>query len=279
MKNAKKHVALVCPGGPITRNLADKIVEIAAKHTGDIIQLHFHNQCFEIAGHFAGTDRVRSEAFLQVANDPKYDAVWFARGGYGACRLEDIIFDQLNESARRKIYLGYSDAGVLLGRLYKEKIGRPVHGPMPTDLSRERGEAAINRVLDFFADQERAGIEGSIQSGTQNAAFNITVLSHLIGTPSMPDLGDHVVMLEDVSEYLYSIDRSLFTIMTNVAMKSVAGIKLGRISDIPKNDRDFGQSEQEIVKYWCDRTDTPFLGLADIGHDSDNKLVPFGPAI
>ena len=277
MKNAKKHVALVCPGGPITRILAEKIVEIAAEHCGSDLQLHFHNQCFENSGHFAGTDATRSDAFLEVANDPQYDAIWFARGGYGACRLNDSVFGDLNESAREKTYLGYSDTGVLLARLYGQKIGKPVHGPMATDQPRDAGETAIKRALDFLCGRDTDGIESSIRPGTQNVAFNITVLSHMVSAPWMPDLSGHVVMLEDVAEYLYGIDRSLFTIMSSPSLQTVAGIKLGRISDIPKNDRDFGQTEQEIVQYWCARAGIPYLGRADIGHDSDNKIVPFGP--
>ncbi len=277
MKNAKKHVALVCPGGPITRNLADKIVEITADHCGTDLQLHFHNQCFEIAGHFAGTDAMRSDAFLQVANDPKYDAVWFARGGYGACRLDDAVFDKLNESAHQKTYLGYSDTGFLLARLYGQKTGLAVHGPMPTDQPRDGGDVAIKRSLDFLTRRNTDVVESSIRSGAQYAAFNITVLSHLVSAPWMPDLSGHVVMLEDVAEYLYGIDRSMFTIMSSPSLQTVAGIKLGRVSDVPKNDREFGQSEEEIIQYWCARAGVPYLGRADIGHDSDNKVVPFGP--
>ena len=49
-----------------------------------------------------------------------------------------------------------------------------------------------------------------------------------------------------------------------------------RVSDIPENDRPFGQSEEEIVKDWCGRIGIPYLGRADIGHDAQNKIVPFG---
>ncbi len=276
MTDAKKHVALVCPGGPITRDLADKVVEIAAAHSGEQVQLHFHDQCFKTAGHFAGTDSERSAAFLEVANDPKYDVVWFARGGYGACRLNGALFDKLNDHARQKTYLGYSDAGMLLGRLYKEGIGRPVHGPMPTDMTRKDGEYAIGRALDYLTDGDINTLEPTVLSNKKLASFNITVLSHMISTPWMPDLTDHIVMLEDISEYLYRIDRAMFTIMNAPAMRSAGGIKLGRISDIPENDRPFGQTAEEIVQDWCERSSVPYLGRADIGHDADNKIVPFG---
>ena len=107
-------------------------------------------------------------------------------------------------------------------------------------------------------------------------AFNITILSQLLGTPLQPDLTGHVIMLEDVSEYLYRIDRALFHITSNPAVRKAAGIRLGRCSDIPDNDPDFGQDEEQIVRYWCDRSGIAYLGRADIGHDAENKIVPFG---
>lgn len=276
MANAAQHIALICPGGPIGPALADEVREIAAAHCGSGAALHFHPQCFLEAGHFAGSDAERSAAFLDVANSDKYDAVWFARGGYGACRLDDSLFGKLGDAARRKTYFGYSDAGFLMARLYREGIGRQVHGPMATDLPRENGEAAIRRALDFLVGGDQSGLEPTAATGGQVAAFNITVLAHLAGSDWMPDLSGHVVMLEDVAEYLYATDRNMFAIMSDKGVRQAAGVMLGRLADVPENDRPFGQSDEEICQYWCDRAGVPYLGRADIGHDAANKIVPFG---
>jgi len=276
MENAIKHIALVCPGGPITRELATKVTDIAAARFGADLSLHFHAQCFLAHGHFAGTDAMRSAAFLEVANDRAFDAVWFARGGYGACRLDDALFAKLNDHARKKTYLGYSDTGMLLARLYREKIGHPVHGPMPADLPREGGDAAITRVLDWFVNRDPAALEPTAKSGKKIIAFNITTLSHMIGAPWAPDLSGHIIMLEDIGEYLYRIDRAMFTIVSSPNIQKAAGIMLGRLSEVPQNDRAFGASEEEIAQYWCNRAGIAYLGRADIGHDCENKIVPFG---
>ena len=271
-----KHIALVCPGARITPELAQQVAEIAAGRHGEKVDLFFHPQCFLDAGHFAGADAERSAAFLEVANDPKYSAIWFARGGYGACRLEENIFSKLNDAAHKKTYLGYSDSGMLLARLYKENIGSVAHGPMPSDLPRANGESAIVRALDYLVTNDSNTLELNVGAGAKTIAFNITVLSHLIGTTAMPDLSGHAIMLEDVSEYLYAIDRSMFTITSDPGVRQAAGIMLGRISDVPENDRPFGADEVEIAQYWCARARISYLGRADIGHDAANKVVPFG---
>ncbi len=274
MTASKRTIALVCPGGPITRDLAKELGEIAADHCGNAVELRFHEQCFLEAGHFAGTDDERSAAFLEVANDPHYDAVWFARGGYGAGRLDDALYAKLNDAARGKTYFGYSDAGVILACLDALGIGKSVHGPMATDLVRVDGHAAMRRALDFLVFDRTDGVEQAAMRA-RCMAFNITVLAHFIGLDGTPDFSGRVVMLEDVGEYLYRIDRAMQAIVTSPKMKDAAGVMLGRVSEAPENDRPFGAEPEEIARYWCERAGVPYLGRADIGHDSDNKIVPF----
>jgi muramoyltetrapeptide carboxypeptidase len=79
-----------------------------------------------------------------------------------------------------------------------------------------------------------------------------------------------------VSEYLYRIDRALFHITSSPMIRKVRGIKLGRVSNVPENDKPFGASAEEMVRFWCARADIPYMGRADIGHDVENKVVPFG---
>ena len=125
------------------------------------IALHFHEQCFASDGHFAGPDDQRLAAFLECANDPAFDAVWFARGGYGACRIAEDVVAKLDHAAQDKVFLGYSDAGYLLGALYRARIGQPVHAPMPNDIRREGGEAAVRRALGYLRG-DRSGLGPSL---------------------------------------------------------------------------------------------------------------------
>ena len=266
-------IAICAPSTPITVAVAERVTALAADEFPGL-ELHFHPQCFLSDGHFAGADAARCDALVDCASNPAFDAVWFARGGYGAVRIAEAALARLGATAGGKRYLGYSDGGTLLGGLYRGGIGQAVHAPMPNDIRRENGEAAVRRALAWL-DGDDGGLEASL-GGLPAVAFNLTTLAMLCGTPLMPDLAGHVVMLEEVSEHLYAVDRLFFHLTAHLG--GVAGIRLGRIGDVPENDREFGASAEEIARDWCARREIPFLGDADIGHDADNKIVPFGLA-
>ncbi len=272
MREGIVRIGVVAPASRIDVSVADRVAALGRRlypdHSPEIV---FHPQCFLSSGHFAGDDEARARAFLEVANDDSFDALWFARGGYGACRLGEPLLPALTAAAREKTYLGYSDAGFLLAGLYRQGFPGVTHGPMPADINRPGGETAVARALAFLVD----GAADRPESAPA-AAFNITILSHLLGTPFEPDLSGHVLMLEEVSEHLYAIDRALFHLTSTPSIRRVAGIKLGRCSDIPPNQPDFGQNAEEIARHWCAVSGIPYLGRADIGHDIDNKVVPFG---
>jgi muramoyltetrapeptide carboxypeptidase len=270
------HIAVCAPSTPFTRDDAVRVEALVAQVPG--LSIAFHDQCFASEGHFAGSDALRLAAFVECANDPAVDAVWFARGGYGAGRIAQDAMGRLGAAARGKTYLGYSDGGVLLAALYRAGIGRPVHAPMPVDLRRAGGAAAVRRVLDWLAGDPQ-GLEPSLVSEARPVvAFNLMTLAMIMGTPVMPDLVGHVVMVEEVSEHDYAVDRLLFHVTAGLQQAGAAGLRIGRVSQVPENDRPFGLSVDQMVRHWCDRTGLAFLGRADIGHDADNRIVPFGVA-
>ncbi|NIQ94200.1 MAG: LD-carboxypeptidase, partial [Desulfuromonadales bacterium] len=65
-------------------SVAERVKHVAGSFDQRAVDLHFHPQCFLASGHFAGDDAARRQAFLDIANDAGFDALWFARGGYGS---------------------------------------------------------------------------------------------------------------------------------------------------------------------------------------------------
>jgi muramoyltetrapeptide carboxypeptidase len=263
-------IAVVAPSCTLKREAAEAVSAIVAAR-GDC-ELVIHPQCFLSDGHFAGPDEARLAALREVMMDASVDAVWFARGGYGSNRIAEAALADLPGAALAKRYLGYSDAGFLHAGFHKAGLN-VAWGPMPQDMLREGGEAAIHRALDWIVRRDPCALEPALDGPAM--AFNLTVLSNLLGTPLEPDFTGVDLLIEDVGEHLYRIDRSMFHVTVSPAIRKVRRLRLGRVGDILPNDPDFGGDESAIVELWCARSGIPFGGRADIGHDARNRVVPF----
>lgn len=263
-------IAVVAPSCTLDRDAARRVEAIVAAR-GDA-ELIVHPQCFEHEGHFAGSDAVRLAALREVMADPAIDALWFARGGYGSNRIAEAALADLPPAARAKAYLGYSDAGFLLAGFHQAGLA-VAHGPMVQDIRRPGGEAAVARSLDWLIRRDPAALEPGLDGPAM--AFNLTVLSHLLGTPLEPDFSGVDLLIEDVGEHLYRIDRAMFHVTSSPAIRGVRRIRLGRVSNVLANDPVWIGDAPAIVADWCARSSIPFGGEADIGHDSANRIVPF----
>jgi muramoyltetrapeptide carboxypeptidase len=263
-------IAVVAPSCTLKRDAAEA-VEAMAVERGDC-ELVIHPQCFLSDGHFAGPDEARLSALREVMADPSTDAVWFARGGYGSNRIAQAAIADMPEAARGKAYMGYSDAGFLLAAFHKAGL-EVAWGPMPQDIMRDGGAAAVTRALDWLVRRDASAAEAELRGPAM--AFNLTVLSNLLGTPLEPDFTGVELLIEEVSEHLYSTDRSMFHLTSSPGIRKVVRLRLGRVGDILPNDVEFGSDEEAIVRDWCRRSGIPYGGRADIGHDAGNKVVPF----
>jgi muramoyltetrapeptide carboxypeptidase len=131
----------------------------------------------------------------------------------------------------------------------------------------------VNRALDWLVRRDASALEPELQPPAM--AFNLTILSNVIGTALEPDFYGVDLLVEDLSEQLYRIDRTMFHVTANENVRQVARLRLGRVSDILPNNPDFGRDEVSIVEDWCRRSGIIYGGRADIGHDAQNRVVPF----
>ena len=264
-------IAVVAPSNALKPEVPERVQAIASGR-GDC-EVVFHPQCFLSHGHFAGSDSQRLEALVEVMADPGFDAVWFARGGYGSNRIAEAAVDAIPGAARSKLFMGYSDTGFLLAAFHKAGL-KVAHGPMPQDVLRDGGDAAVGRALDWLVRRDEASLDSKLRAPAM--AFNLTVLSMLLGTVLEPGFEGIELLIEEVSEHHYSIDRLMFHVTASPNVRRVARVRLGRASDIPTNEPAFGADEQAIVAHWCEKAGIELGPPADIGHDSSNKVVPFG---
>ena len=274
MTLATFRIGVVAPAGRFSKVSAERAQGLATLRPGRPIELVFHPQCFHRSGHFAGTDAERARAVVETGNDAAIDAVWFARGGYGSNRIAEAAVSGLSDAALKKPWLGYSDMGFILGALFNAGATNSAHGPMVTDGARYKGAEPVMRALDWLVEGKAEACEPEALKAA-SLAFNLSVLTAMLGTPLEPDFTGRVLMLEEVSEHHYRIDRMMFQLTSTPSVRRASGLMLGRCSDIPENDPPFGQTEEEIARHWCAVSGIRYLGRADIGHDSANKVVPF----
>ena len=295
MSVAKKRIGIVAPSVYIFPRHYERTNAMVAAHFPDV-ELVWHPQVFArspdemsgnngfvwsdtetvpdpaMHGHFAGSDEQRTAAFVEMANREDIDAIWFARGGYGAGRIAPDVLPRLGPAARNKTYMGYSDASYMLALLYRAGFPHLCHGPMVVDGSEE----ARMRAVAWLARKDPRSLEPGLKVGERYVAFNLISAAMMVGTPLWPDVTGHVLMVEEVGEYLYAVDRCFFALTSALWRNAPSEIRLGQVSDTRENDRPFGKDEVGIAQDWCQRSNIRYGGRCEIGHYAGNKIVPFG---
>src|ERR1700759_5657935 len=107
MRGRKLKIGVMAPASRLIPAAADKVTALLPTlFPNDTPEIVFHPQCYLSSGHFAGNDDERAKAFIELANDESFDAVWFARGGYGSNRIVERVLAKVIPVARAKTYLG-----------------------------------------------------------------------------------------------------------------------------------------------------------------------------
>ncbi|MFQ6537536.1 MULTISPECIES: S66 peptidase family protein [Aphanothece] len=237
-------------------------------------------------GYLAGRDAER-RADLTRAGEVGAELLACLRGGWGAARL---LEHPLALPARW--LLGFSDVTSLLWAQLAQGNAGGVHGPLLTTLaaeppwSRERLRALL--FGEPVADLVGLGWRGGVAEGPVLAA-NLTVATHLLGTPHLPDLRGAILILEDVGEAPYRIDRMLTHWRLCGALQQLAGIGLGQFSgcDEPGPAPEPGESAAEarpprrfsLEQVLRERTGDlgiPILAGLPVGHEPGNGALPLG---
>ena len=228
-------------------------------------------------GYLAGTDRARREALLAAWTNPDCKAILCTRGGYGSMRLlEDWQWP--SSITTPKWLIGFSDITGLLWSLAQNGI-MGVHGPVLTTLAEEPGRSQ-QRLFHFLAGGNLDSLQGEGWGGgkvTGNLIpANLTVASHLLGTPLQLPLAGSILALEDVTEAPYRIDRLLTQWRLSGLLQQVKGIALGRFS---RCQAPLGSNSWTITEVLRDRLGDlgiPVVSDLPFGHDGENSALPCG---
>ncbi len=226
-------------------------------------------------GYLAGTDCDRRHQLLSAWEDPDCRAILCARGGYGSTRiLENWVWPP----DASKWLIGFSDITALLWSLSLVGISG-VHGPVLTTLAAEP-DWSIQRLFDWVEGLPLAPLNGTGWGGGKVSGIllpaNLTVATHLLGTPVQPQLDGVILALEDVTEAPYRIDRLLTQWRLSGALSKVRGIALGRFSRCLAPPNIPSLTIEEVLRDRLGDLGIPIVSNLPFGHDGFNAALPVG---
>jgi muramoyltetrapeptide carboxypeptidase len=231
---------------------------------------------FEKHGYLAGSDAQRAELLMDLFSDDTVQAIFCARGGFGSMKVLPLLdFDVIR--SHPKIVVGFSDISVLLAALYLKSGLVTLHGPLVTTLPKGSQTTTI-ALMDALCSTRPVTLKPSepviLNPGKAAGPVlggNLTVLTHLVGTPFEPPFEGHILFLEDRGEALYRIDRTLSQLGLGGRLDGVAGVILGSFEGCgPLNDV-YG-----VIKKAFHRRDIPMLAGFELGHLAENMTLPLG---
>ncbi|MBD2422647.1 LD-carboxypeptidase [Cyanobium sp. FACHB-13342] len=233
-------------------------------------------------GYLAGRDPER-RGDLEAAARRGAELLACVRGGWGAARLLEEPL-----GLPHRWLLGFSDVTSLLWAQLAQGRGGAIHGPLLTTLAAEPAwsQERLQRLLfgDPLADLQGVGWSGGTAAGPLLAA-NLTVATHLLGTPHLPDLRGAILVLEDVGEAPYRIERMLTHWRLSGALQQLAGIGLGQFTDCedappedaPCTEQDLDRfSLEQVLRERTADLGVPVVSGLPVGHVAGNAALPLG---
>lgn len=276
-------VALVSPAGPVAAARVEAAVrELCSWGLRPRVYPHALD-----AEHFlAGSDANRVADLNDALADPEIRAVLCTRGGYGVQRIIEHV-DYAAVRRDPKLVVGFSDITALHAALWRHTGLVTVHGPVAAQL--ERGglfastlKQALMRTEPLVLEADRDEPTFSVRtSGIAHGTLlggNLSILSTCVGTPFMPDLSGAILLIEDVGELAYRVDRLLTHLGNCGLLQRLAGIAVGQFSEPGHGNNPVRPAD--VLTERLARLGIPVLGGLSIGHGERNLAVALGsPAI
>ncbi len=240
---------------------------------------------YETENQFAGNDGHRAALLQRLLDDEEVKAILCCRGGYGTARIIDRLdFKRFADSP--KWIVGYSDVTVLHSHIHTT-LGVPtLHATMPASGVWEPGDGgqpavqSLRTILfggkaDYSWEESATGRPGTTEGLLVGG--NLSILYSLCGSPSALDTRGKILLIEDLDEYLYHIDRMMQNLKRNGMLDGLAGLVVGGMTEMHDNSVPFGRKAEEIVMDAVKEYNYPVAFNAPFGHLGDNNLaIPLG---
>lgn len=270
-------VALVSPAGPLAgeRDIAFAVKQAESLGWTAVVGAH----ALARHGYFAGTDPDRLKDLNAAITDDTVDGIWCLRGGYGAMRILDgVEYDALRR--RPKPLIGYSDITALHAAVQTRCGLVSFHGPTARSKLVEFTRQSLVRAVIEGTDPCGAAPQASTLHGGRArgrlVGGNLALVAALCGTPYAVSLDGAIVVLEDVNEPVYRIDRMFQQLLLCGGLQRCAGIVLGSFTNMPDGGRDEGRTLSDVFREVVEALGVPCITNAPLGHIDAQWTIPLG---
>ena len=230
-------------------------------------------------GYLAGTDAERLVDLNGALRDDRIDGIWCVRGGYGAMRLlPGVDYDAMRH--RPKALIGYSDVTALHAAFATRSDVVTYHGPTARgELSAFSRESLLRATIEQGDSCGAARAARTLRPGRAAGRLvggNLSLLAALAGTPYAPVYEDAILVLEDVGEPNYRIDRMLRQLALSGALSKLAGIAFGQFTEGSDPGDGNAGSLDSVLREAADIAAVPTLAGIPLGHVGEQWTIPLG---
>jgi muramoyltetrapeptide carboxypeptidase len=266
-----RRLGVVAPSGPFERERFDKGLAVLAGR----YQVEVAPEATSRHRYLAGTDTARAASFQRFLDDEGIAAIVAARGGYGAMRILPSL------ALRRPLtVLGFSDI-TAIHLAWQARGFRSIHGPVVTQLGSQPADV-VGRTFELLEGRPVEPLSGSetVRPGAVEGPLlggNLSLLASLVGTRWLPSLSGAVLLIEDVGERPYRLDRMWTHLALAGALDGIVGVVLGEFTDCDEKAATF--TATEVLHELVSALGVPVLAGLPIGHGAVNHPVVLGAKV
>lgn len=247
---------------------------------------------FDRYGYLAGSDEDRAADINKMFADKSISGIMAMHGGWGCARILPLL-DYRTIQQNPKVFIGYSDITALLLGIYAKTGLVTFHGPVG---SSTWNKFSVDNFRNILMEGSIVQMVNPINKGdnlvqTEDRIYtinggkatgrliggNLTVLSHILGSPYVPDFKDSILFLEDVGEDIYRIDRMITQLKLAGVLNQLSGFVFGKCTDCPPSKGGYGSlTMEDIFEDHIKSLKIPSFSGSMIGHIKDKFTVPVG---
>lgn len=276
-------IGVLGPAGPMQPDRLNRGIEYLQQQGFQVkLGSHIHDRF----GYLAGTDEARLHDLHDMFSDSEVKAIFCTRGGYGTPRiLGHIDYELIRQNP--KVFMGYSDVTALQLAIFARTGLATFSGPM---VAVEMGKGISDFTETHFwetigstrSPRKMANISGAltcIKSGRAQGRLLggcLSLVTTLVGTPFLPELQGAILLLEDIGEEPYQIDRRLMQLKLAGILGEIRGLVFGRFQDCEPVNPAESLSLEEVIRDIVSDLNIPVVMNLPYGHVDNKYTIPFG---